>query len=125
MGKKIMIVDDDRQIRKLIRATLELEEELLEISEAENGNEALEKARTIKPQLMILDIMMPGMLGYDVCKILKNSPETKNIYILFLTARESDISQKTVEICGGDAFMAKPFAPQELRNKIKKALGLA
>jgi len=124
MGKKILIADDEKLIRKLIRASLETYNDFFEIHEAENGTEALTKAKNLKPQLLILDIMMPGMLGYEVCRCLKNSPDTKDIFVLFLTARGSDISLKTVEICGGDDFMTKPFNPKELEQKVLKVMGL-
>ena len=120
--KKILIADDGEDIRELIHVTLE--DEGYDLSEAVDGNQALEKARAIKPDLIILDVMMPGKTGYAVCEELKKDPATKNIFILFLTARGSPISQNTANQSGGDAYMTKPFEPAELRTKVKKALGI-
>ena len=123
MAKKILIADDDTTIRDLIRKTLELEEARFEIYEAQSGNIALEMARIIKPQLILLDVMMPGMSGYEVCRNLKDSPETKDICVVFLTGRRSEMSRQTIESCGGDDFMTKPFNLNVLMHKVKKFLG--
>jgi two-component system phosphate regulon response regulator PhoB len=120
--KKILIADDGEDIRELIHVTLE--DEGYDLSEAVDGNQALEKARAIRPDLIILDVMMPGKTGYVVCEELKKDPATKNIFILFLTARGSPISQNTANQSGGDAYMTKPFEPSELRVRVKKALGI-
>ena len=125
MGKKILIADDDASLRKLIKTSLELGNEMFEIYEADSGNNALEMARKIKPELLILDVMMPGMSGYEVCRNLKDSQETRNIYVLFLTGRGSDLSRKTIENCGGDDIMTKPFPLIELERKVKKVFGSA
>jgi len=118
--KKILIVDDEENIRKLIKVCLK--DEGYELSEAKDGNEALAKARVFKPDLVILDIMMPDKWGYDVCEKLKNNPETKDAIVLFLTARVSLPSQKMGELKGGDDYMVKPFKPGELTEKVKKIL---
>ena len=124
MASKILIVDDEEKIRTLIRTSLEFEDGDFEIFEARDGFEALEKAREIKPKLMILDVMMPGKSGYEVCKDIKSSPETRDIYVLFLTARGSAISEKTIQLSGGDELMIKPFTPDELGKKVRKAIGI-
>jgi len=125
MGKKILIADDKASMRKLIKASLKLEGGQFEIYEAQSGEDALEMARKIKPQLLILDVMMPGMSGYEVCKNLKDSSETKDIYVLFLTGLESVLAKENVEICGGDDFLCKPFSLKEFEQKVKKVLGSA
>lgn len=122
MKKRILIADDGEDIRELVRVTLE--DEGYELFEAKDGNEALEKARSLKPNLMVLDVMMPGKTGYVICEELKKDPATKNIFILFMTARGSPISKNTANQSGGDAYMTKPFEPSELRARVKKALGL-
>jgi len=122
MAKKILIADDEMNIRELVKASLKREQ--FELYEAEDGNEALQKARQIKPDLIVLDVMMPGKVGYEVCEELKSDPETKGIYIIFLTARGGSVAETTGKMQGGDAFMVKPFEPKELREKVRKALGM-
>ena len=122
MTKKVLIADDEDNIRELVKASLRREP--IEIFEANDGKEALAKAKQIKPDLIILDVMMPGMVGYAVCEELKKHPDTKDIYVIFLTARGSSVSEITSKIQGGDEFMAKPFDPKELREKVKKALAI-
>jgi DNA-binding response OmpR family regulator len=121
MAKKILIVDDKEFIRQAIKICLQIEP--YEFYEAGDGVEALNLARTVNPDLIILDIMMPGMTGYRVCKELKNNPETKNIIIVFITARGEASVEATVKTSGGDDLIPKPFDPKELRNKVKKLLG--
>ena len=121
--KKILIADDEPEILKLIRRALELEDENYELHEAKNGDEALAKAIEIKPDLLLLDIMMPGMSGYEVCRELKNNPDTKGIIIIFVTARgASDIAESTMKMRGGDGFIPKPFSMDVLAFKIKQIL---
>lgn len=122
MKHKILVADDEDRIRNLIKTTLELEDGLFEIHEANDGNSALEKIFEIRPDMVILDVMMPGKSGYEVCKIVKNNPETKDTFILFLTARGSTISTRTIELSGGDEYMAKPFALGDLIARVKKGL---
>ena len=118
--KKILIADDGEDIRELINITLE--DEGYELHEAVDGNDALAKARSILPDLIVLDVMMPGMTGYQVCEELKKDPLTRGIYIMFLTARGSNLAKTTADRSGGDDYMIKPFDPPALREKVKKAL---
>ena len=120
MTKKILIADDEDNIRGLVE--MALEDEGFELHQACDGNEALDKARQLKPDLMVLDVMMPGKVGYEVCEELKQDPDTRDIYVLFLSSRTSPSSESSAESAGGDAWMYKPFDPAELREKIKKAL---
>ncbi len=122
MAKKILIADDEENIRELVWVSLE--DEGFEIHEAVNGDEALSKARELKPDIIILDVMMPGKTGYEVCEELKRDPDTSDIFVLFLSARGSFISEQTGKIKGGNEYMVKPFEPAELRKKVKNALGL-
>jgi len=122
MSKKVLLVDDEDNIRELLRVALEDED--LDLYEAADGIEALAKAREIKPDLIVLDVMMPGMVGYKVCEQLKSDPETKDVYVLFLTARGSPLAEMTGKLKGGDAYMTKPFDPMELTDHVLKALGL-
>ena len=125
MGKKILIADDEDRIRQLVKTTLELEDAGFEIFEARDGKEAITKAMEVRPELVILDVMMPGKSGYEVCKELKKSPDTRDVYVLFLSARGNVISERTMRNSGGDEFVSKPFIPKELGSRVKKALGIA
>ena len=120
--KEILVVDDEESARKLIK--ISIEDEAFEIHEAKDGTEALAKARELKPDLVILDLMMPDKWGYEVCEELRKEPETKDALILFLTARGSMPSKKMGEIKGGDEYMVKPFKPKELKQAVKKLLGM-
>lgn len=85
---KILIVDDEPSLRLLVRATLSANK-ALDLIEAADGHEALGKSQTEMPDLLLLDVMMPGLSGFEVCERLKNDPKTKNIIIIMLTAKGS------------------------------------
>ena len=115
--KKILIVADEEKVRKLVEVTLSVGE--LEILHASTGDEALEIVRGEKPDVILLDIMMPGELdGYDVCKLLKGDPDTKDIYIIMLTARGQRVDKEKGLAMGADDYFIKPFSPMELMDKI-------
>jgi len=120
MAKKILIADDEAIVRDLIKSSIESEG--YEIFEAKNGLDALSKAKELVPDLIILDIMMPGKIGYQVCSDLKSDPATKQISIIFLTGRSSSLSMEAVQESGGDDFLTKPFNPHELKARIRKVL---
>ena len=120
--KKILIVDDELNVRRLVRFSLE-EEEGYELHDAENGTEALIKAKKLKPDLVILDLMTPDKWGYTVCEELKEDPLTKDAVVLILSARGSSASKVMGEAKGADEYMVKPFQPKELRKMVKKLLG--
>lgn len=126
LKKKILIAEDDERTRHMIKRTLELENENFEIFEARDGDEALAKAIEIKPNLLLLDVMMPGMSGYEVCKELKESQDTKNILILFVTARGgNEIAERTMLNKGGDGIIGKPFSPDVLAFRVREILKLS
>jgi DNA-binding response OmpR family regulator len=119
--KKILIVDDEEKVRKLVEVTLSVGE--LEILHASSGEEALSVAREAKPDLILLDIMMPGRLdGLDVCRMLKKDPETKDIYIIMLTAKGQQVDKENGYASGADEYFVKPFSPMELMDKIDNIL---
>jgi DNA-binding response OmpR family regulator len=122
MSRKVLIVDDEEKVRELVRETLEDED--YDLYEAQNGEDALNKAREVKPDLVILDLMMPDLWGYSVCEELKKNPATSGIQVLILTARGSPLSKRMGDLKGGDDYIVKPFEPAELRKKVKKLLGL-
>jgi DNA-binding response OmpR family regulator len=116
--KKILIVDDEDKVRKLVEVTLSLGN--VEIAHAATGEEALERAREVKPDIVLLDVMMPGQLdGYDVCRLLKQDPDTKGIYIIMLTAKGQQADKERGLALGADDYFVKPFSPMELMDKIE------
>lgn len=125
MELKVLIADDEAHIRLLIEQTLEeLEEEGVELLLALNGEEALEIIRTELPQFVFLDVMMPKMNGFEVCQIVKNELDLCDVHIVMLTAKGQEVDkQKGVKV-GADAYITKPFDPDELLTMAKKILGL-
>jgi len=121
MSKKVSIAEDEDQIRMVIKSAIETDD--YEIYEARDGLEALDIAQRVKPDLLILDVMMPGKNGYQVCETLRADQECKNIYILFLTGRSMQKAKETVQECGGDDFMENPFDIKELKEKVIAILG--
>ncbi len=121
--KKILIVDDEFNMRMLLKEGLEeFEDKGVELLLAENGKDAIESIRTEKPELVILDVMMPGMDGFEVCNTIKNELGMKNVYVLMLTADGQEFNkQKSIEV-GTDYFMTKPFDPDEIAEKVAKIL---
>ena len=113
--KKVLIVDDEAYIRLLIEQTLEdLEDRGLEILSATNGKDALKLIQAERPQLVFLDVMMPNLSGFDVCRIVKHELKLKDIYIVVLTAKGQEHDRQLSDEVGADAYMTKPFDPNEL-----------
>ena len=118
--KKILIADDKPEVVELVRVTLERED--YEIVDASNGKEALRKARVEKPDLVLLDIVMPKMDGFEVCRKLKKDPEIKDIPILMLTAKGQEVDKKRGREVGATDYITKPFSPSALLIKIEEIL---
>jgi two-component system alkaline phosphatase synthesis response regulator PhoP len=119
MKKKILIVDDDKNIVELVKLTLGDE---YNYSEAYNGFEAIAKAKKEQPDLILLDIMMPEMDGYEVCQKLRSAPETKDILVAMLSAKKEDHDVLEGIDVGAIAYITKPFNPVELQEKIEELL---
>ena len=120
----ILIVDDEAHIRLLIAQTLEeLEEEGVEILTAENGEEALEIIRSEQPRLVFLDVMMPKMNGFDVCRRVKTELGMRDVYVIMLTAKGQEYDKHRGEEVGANLYMTKPFDPDELLARAREALG--
>ncbi|MCH7663278.1 MAG: response regulator [Chloroflexi bacterium] len=117
--KKILIVDDEPHIMNLLKLLLDSEFYLIE---ATDGLEAMEKIDREKPDLVLLDLIMPKMDGYKVCQKLKENPLTKNIKIIVLSARCQKAEIKVALDYGADAYVTKPFDPFRLTNKLKSFL---
>lgn len=125
MSKKILIVDDEPHIRLLLAQTLEeLEDEGVDILTATNGLEGLETIQEEKPNLVFLDVMMPKMNGFDVCKAVKKELVIPDVFIIMLTAKGQEFDKnKGIEV-GADLYMTKPFDPDEILEKAQQVLGL-
>ena len=122
MSIKILVVDDEPDIRELVMAVLRPEDENYEFIEAEDGKKALEKAAECKPDIIILDIMMPEMDGHEACRQLRIRSTTKEIPIIFLTVKTEYESREKGFDLGGDAYLTKPFDPAELSALVKGIL---
>jgi DNA-binding response OmpR family regulator len=120
-NKKILLVEDDPDILRTV--TVFLEREGFEILTSLNGIDGLHKARTEKPDLIILDIMLPGLDGYKICRMLKFDVNYKRIPIVVFTARAQKSDEALGKEVGADAYITKPFEPQALIEKIKGLLG--
>jgi len=122
--KRILIVDDDAIIVETIVQALEEEEYDYEIVSASDGFEAGLQVNHFKPHLLILDIMMPDIKGYDVCKRIKTNKETKDIKIIVLSAYLDDERFKKMKEYGADLCFSKPLPLPQLKEEVAKALGL-
>ncbi len=120
--KKVLIADDEQNI--VISLEFLLAGEGFQVLVAQDGEEALAKARAEKPDLVLLDVMMPKKNGFDVCQALRADPELSAVRILMLTAkgRETEISKGLG--LGADAYMTKPFSTKELVVQVRALLGL-
>jgi two-component system alkaline phosphatase synthesis response regulator PhoP len=115
-GKKILIADDEPDILEIV--SYNLSNEGYEIVNARDGEEALQKAKAFKPDLIILDVMMPNKTGMEVCKILRLQPEFQHTLIIFLTALNDEISHVRGLEYGADDFISKPVSPKVLVSKV-------
>jgi len=115
-AQKVLLVDDEPDIVELLRYNLEREG--YAVQTALNGKDALKSAKTWHPDLVVLDIMMPGMDGVEVCMQLRQLPEFKNTVITFLTARGEDYSQIAGFEAGADDYITKPVRPKVFVSKV-------
>ncbi len=112
----VLLVDDDEGLRRLIRTTLGTEH--FELLQAVDGEEALQIARQQHPDLVLLDVNMPKLDGFEVCRHLKTEPETSFIKVVILSARGADTDRARGREVGADEYFIKPFSPIQLLNKI-------
>jgi len=120
MAKKILIVDDEPQLVELLKIRLEAND--YEVLVAVDGKEGLKIARSKKPDLIILDLMLPKIDGFALCRMLKFDEKYKNIPIIMFTARAQESDKKLGKEVGADAYITKPFDPQVLLKKIEDLL---
>jgi two-component system alkaline phosphatase synthesis response regulator PhoP len=117
---KILVVDDEQDILELIRHALN--KEGFEVHIAANGLQAIEQAKKIKPELILMDVMMPVMDGMEACRQLKENEETSGIAIVFLTARSEEFAELAGFEAGADDYIAKPIRPRVLLSRLKAIL---
>jgi len=117
---KILIAEDERDIRDLVAFTLRFAGH--EVFAASNGEEAVEMAPKVNPDLIIMDVRMPRMTGYEACKAMKADPNLKDIPVVFLSAKgqENEIQQGLE--AGAEKYLLKPFAPDQLTAQVKEIL---
>ncbi len=119
-GKKILVAEDDVDIRNLIGYTLQYNG--YQVVEATNGVEAVEKARAERPDLIILDVRMPKLDGLEACILLRNEDSTRDIPIIFLSARGQEAEIKRGLALGAAEYILKPFPPEDLGWRVGSVL---
>jgi CheY-like chemotaxis protein len=117
---KILIAEDERDIRDLVAFTLRFAGH--EVFAASNGEEAVELAPRVNPDLILMDVRMPRMTGYEACKILKADPDLKDIPVVFLSAKGQDNEIQQGLASGAEDYLLKPFAPDQLTTRVKVIL---
>lgn len=120
MNKRILLVDDEVELVSMMK--MRLEASGYEVLTAYDGKEALDKARQEKPDLIILDLMLPKLDGYKVCRMLKFDEKYKHMPIIMFTARAQESDEEMGKEVGADAYIIKPFEPQALLDKIEELI---
>jgi len=120
LGQQILVVEDEPDIRKLVQ--YHLAQEHFKVLEAEDGEQALKLLQREKPDLLILDLMLPGLSGLEVCKILRLRPQTAKLPILMLTAKAGEVDRVVGLEMGADDYLAKPFSPREMVARVRAIL---
>ena len=120
MKNKILLIDDEKDILEFL--SYNLIKAGYKIDQAENGDEGLKKLKTFKPDLIIVDVMMPVLDGIEFCSIVRSNPQHENIIIVFLTARSEDYTQIIALESGADDFISKPIKPKLLITKINSLI---
>ena len=114
--KKVLIVEDHADVRVLVRMTLELED--YELHEASDGRAGLEMARSLKPALVLLDVMMPGLDGLSVCRAIRADASLRHTRVMLLSARGQAEDQRAGLAAGADRYLVKPFSPMSLLDVV-------
>jgi CheY-like chemotaxis protein len=117
---KILIAEDERDIRDLVAFTLRFAGH--EVVAAANGEEAVQLAPQENPDLILMDVRMPRMTGYDACRIIKADPKLKDIPVVFLSAKGQESEIQTGLEVGAEEYLLKPFAPDQLTERVKAIL---
>ncbi len=117
---KILIAEDEPDIRELVAFTLQFAG--YEVVSASNGEEAIQLAKDELPDLILMDVRMPRMTGYEACKILKQDPNLVETPVVFLSAKGQEAEIQTGLDAGADEYLLKPFAPDQLTERVKSIL---
>ena len=120
MNSKILVADDEEDVLNLV--SMNLKNAGFSVIQALDGTGAISKARTQLPALVVLDIMLPGMSGLEVCKVLKGDPVTAKIPVIMLTAKAEEVDRIVGLELGADDYITKPFSPRELVLRVKSVL---
>ena len=116
MKRRVLVVDDDVLTLEILRTILDLEH--FEVRTAVDGEAAIAAVAEQIPDVLVLDVMMPGLTGFEVCTLLRSKPETADLPIVLLTARDGDGDRREGLACGADAYLTKPFSPLKLIETI-------
>lgn len=123
---KVLIIDDEAHIRLLLEQTLEdLEEEGVLLLSAADGEEGLQIVREEEPQLVILDVMLPRLSGFDVCQTIKQQWQMEDVAVILLTAKGQEYDRQQGLEAGADGYLTKPFDPDALLQMARETLGLS
>jgi CheY-like chemotaxis protein len=117
---RILIAEDEPDIRELVAFTLRFAGH--EVTSTANGEEAVQMASKLIPDLILMDVRMPRMTGYDACRIMKASPALKDIPVVFLSAKGQESEIATGLAVGAEEYLLKPFAPDQLTDRVKAIL---
>jgi two-component system, OmpR family, alkaline phosphatase synthesis response regulator PhoP len=118
--QKVLSIEDDADIRELIK--FNLEQEGYAVEEAATGVEGLDRIKRRRPDLVLLDLMLPGMPGLEICRVLRNAKETATLPILIVTAKGTEVDKVLGLEMGADDYVVKPFSPRELIARVKALL---
>jgi DNA-binding response OmpR family regulator len=117
---RILIAEDEPDIRELVAFTLRFAGH--EVTTTSNGEEALNQASMIIPDLILMDVRMPRMTGYDACRAMKSTPTLRHIPVVFLSAKGQDSEIQTGLEAGAEEYLLKPFAPDQLTERVRAIL---
>ena len=120
-GNKILVVDDEPNIVRSL--TFVLNKGGYDVSFARDGEQAMTMIRDSKPNILILDVMMPNKSGYEVCNEIKSDPDLRDIHVVMLTAKGQDDDRETALSQGADEYISKPFSPIKILARVKEIFG--
>lgn len=120
--RKILVVDDERYILHIL--DFSLGSEGYEVITAGDGEQAVERTKSEKPDLIVMDIMMPKMDGFEACKLIKSDPDTREIPVIMLTAKGREVDKNRGMEAGADEYLTKPFSPAKLIERVHSVLGV-
>jgi twitching motility two-component system response regulator PilH len=117
---KVLVVDDSAMVLEMVSA--HLKQNGIEVLEAHDGSEAVEQLKTVTPDLVVTDVVMPKMNGYELCRWIKNNASTKDVPVIMCTTKSEEFDKYWGMKQGADAYLTKPYHPPELIKTIKQLL---